>query len=120
MREADIKTQICKAIKQAGGLAVVIWQGPMSQRGIADVLACYRGRFYAIEVKKPGGRVTKQQERFLERVEQAGGVGLVATSAAEVIRRLELSFPLFEDPDIMTIVDGNDRGGWIRHGVMKR
>ena len=94
--ESDIRADICKVLRQADALPVVIWQGPMSVKGISDLLVCHRGRFIAIEVKRPGQRATREQLRFLERVEDAGGLGLVATSAEEVIRRLELSLPLFE------------------------
>ena len=96
MKESDIKREIVTALRQAGWVPVVIWQGPLSKPGISDLLCCVRGKFVAIEVKRPGGKPTKEQECFLEKVEQAGGLGLVATSADEVIRRLDLTLPMFE------------------------
>jgi hypothetical protein len=41
--------------------------------------------FCAVEVKRPGGRVTEPQQRFLQAVRQAGGVAGVARSAEEAI-----------------------------------
>lgn len=49
--------------------------------GGADLLGIdYRGRFVAIEVKTPTGRVSPEQRKFGELVEQRGGVYLVMRS----------------------------------------
>lgn len=40
--------------------------------------------FTAIEVKTPTGRVSKEQQRFLDFVNQAGGVGLVVRSEEDL------------------------------------
>lgn len=48
------------------------------------------GRFLAIEVKTPKGRATKEQLRFIEAVNNAGGIAGIARSVAdalELIRR---------------------------------
>jgi hypothetical protein len=41
------------------------------------------GRFVALEVKTPAGRLTEHQVRFLERVRQRGGIAAVVRSVAE-------------------------------------
>lgn len=57
--------------------------------GISDVIGVLPGgRFLAIEVKRPGGKTTPQQEEFLERVNAAGGLAFVATSSRDVEERL--------------------------------
>lgn len=38
-----------------------------------DYLGCYRGRFFAIETKKPGGKPTDRQNMIIERMKQSGG-----------------------------------------------
>ena len=96
MLEGEIKGQICKAIRQAGGFPVTIWQGPLSPKGISDLLVCYKGKFYAIEVKTATGKATREQKRFLERVREAGGVGLIARSSSEVIEAMDLRLPMFD------------------------
>jgi hypothetical protein len=54
--------------------------------GTADILACAPdGRFWAIEVKRKGGRATPEQLAFLERVRKAGGVAILAHSIDDVI-----------------------------------
>jgi hypothetical protein len=54
--------------------------------GVSDILACYRGRFVAVEVKAPGkgGNVSDAQRAFLEAVKRAGGVAIVADDVAAV------------------------------------
>jgi hypothetical protein len=42
-----------------------------------------RGRFVALEVKTPDGRLTEHQARFLERVRQHGGIAAVVRSVDE-------------------------------------
>jgi penicillin-binding protein-related factor A (putative recombinase) len=63
-------------------------------KGISDILGVYEGRFLAIEVKRPGGRVSSEQRAFIERVNEEGGVGFVAYSVDDVVKRLELGVKL--------------------------
>lgn len=58
-------------------------------RGCSDVLGQLKdGRFLAVEVKAPGGRLRPEQAAFLEQVAAAGGVAFVARSCADVGREL--------------------------------
>lgn len=59
-------------------------------RGTADILACAPdGRFWAIEVKRKGGRVSPEQREYLDRINANGGVGIVAFSIDDVVAALE-------------------------------
>lgn len=49
------------------------------------------GRFIAIEVKSPTGRVRPEQTAFLQTVTRAGGLGFVARSVDDVIDKLGLN-----------------------------
>jgi len=62
----------------------------MGEKGVADIIGCWKGRMIAIEIKKPGGKATHAQLSFLECVNQAGGIGFVADSIEVVIRELGL------------------------------
>lgn len=44
----------------------------------------FGGKFVAIEVKRPGGKVSADQSAFLEGVRAAGGIGIVAYSVKDV------------------------------------
>ena len=58
--------------------------------GCADVLGQLTdGRFLAVEVKGPTGRLRPEQTLFLERVNQAGGLGFMARDLRDVLRELK-------------------------------
>ena len=57
-----------------------------SRGNCSDVLACWRGLFIAVEVKRPGGKPTAGQSEFLADVERNGGVAVVATCVGDVER----------------------------------
>lgn len=59
-----------------------------AEKGHADILACVGGRYIAIEVKTRRGRVSPEQEVFLQRVRDAGGCAFVARSVDDVIKQL--------------------------------
>ena len=57
--------------------------------GISDLLGWARGgRFLAVEVKTPAGRVTPQQQAFIDAVNAAGGLGIIARSEQDLINAL--------------------------------
>ncbi|MBF0406450.1 MAG: VRR-NUC domain-containing protein [Candidatus Riflebacteria bacterium] len=55
-------------------------------QGSADILGIIKphGRFLAIEVKAPRGKLTKQQERFKRMIEGHGGLYILARSMEDV------------------------------------
>jgi hypothetical protein len=46
------------------------------------------GRFLAIEVKRPGGKATQEQQQFIDTINAAGGLAFVAHSIEEVQAQL--------------------------------
>ena len=71
----------------------------MSEKGVSDIIGCYEGTFFAIEVKTQKGVITEHQKDFLRRVEEAGGIAIVARSCEDVVEALGLEvelWPLFE------------------------
>ena len=59
---------------------------PTHTRGVSDIIGCMpkTGRFLAIEVKRPGGKATPEQQHFIDTINQAGGLAFVARSVEEV------------------------------------
>lgn len=56
-----------------------------SAPGCADILACYRGKFLAIEVKRDAkAKASDKQAAFLAAVAEAGGIGQVVTGIDDV------------------------------------
>ena len=59
------------------------------EKGISDVIGCSpQGTFIAVEVKKPGGKPSPDQLRFLEEVKVRGGIGILAYSLDDVIAEI--------------------------------
>lgn len=61
---------------------------PPRELGVSDILACYKGKFLAIEIKSEGKFPTDWQERFIERINQAGGIAFWADNINTVISKL--------------------------------
>jgi Holliday junction resolvase len=65
--------------------------GGYGRSGVPDIVGCVGGKFFAIECKAPGGRVTALQQREIENIIASGGVAFVydgSMSADEVLGRL--------------------------------
>jgi len=89
MKEVEITRGILKTLKAMNIFAWKVWQGPFSKPGISDILGCLPdGRMLAVEVKNSNGKITEHQQRFLDEVNQAGGLGFIAKSVEDVIREL--------------------------------
>ena len=59
------------------------------EKGISDIIACSpKGIFWAVEVKKPDGKVSAEQQDFIDRVNANGGVAYVAYSIDDTLKRL--------------------------------
>jgi len=73
--EQRIQTSIIKYIKSIGGLPIKQNQiGIYAQAGVPDIIACIKGRFVAIEVKRPGQKPMPIQEAFLASIAKKGGL----------------------------------------------
>lgn len=82
MKESDIQRKIIRYIDSIGGYCLKVIQA--SKAGVPDVVACVDGRFFGIEVKMPKGRVSQLQEYNLKKINESGGVGVVARSVEDV------------------------------------
>jgi len=64
--------------------------GKYNIKGVADILGITNdGRFIAIEVKRPGGRASREQQYYLSRIKALGGIAGIATSVIEAKELLE-------------------------------
>lgn len=58
-------------------------------KGMCDIIASWKGRFLAIEVKSFIGKLSDEQRDFIEMINDRGGISFVAHSLDEVIKTLE-------------------------------
>lgn len=99
--ETEIQTQILNFLESAGYIVMKYNNGAHKVKGgvrgrrskksigVSDILACSpSGKFCAIEVKKPGGVLSVEQEDFLDNVSKRGGVAIAAFSLEDVLLAL--------------------------------
>ena len=85
MLEKDIVTAILHYLKTVRGC--FCWKehgGPHNTAGLPDVICCINGRFVAFEVKTPSGKLSKLQEKTIEKIKAAKGEAFKVTSVNEV------------------------------------
>lgn len=84
MTEQTIQKKIIETLKSRGAYIVKVITA--SKAGVPDILACYKGVFVGIEVKKPDklNTVTELQEYNLREIKKAGGVSIVMSSYKDV------------------------------------
>lgn len=88
--EKTIVATITKQLR-ARGVWVLKTVGGHGRTGLPDLLLCFDGRFVAIEVKRPGAKVTARQDAELRKIRQAGGLAAVVTSWEDVMQILGLT-----------------------------
>lgn len=89
MREKNIENKIKSYLKSKGAYYVKYHGNQFSQVGVADILACYKGRFIAIEVKNETGKPSPLQLANQKMVKDAGGISLIARSVKEVADEID-------------------------------
>lgn len=91
LKEKDITHQIRSVLKTFGIFHWKVWQGMGSAPGVPDIVGILKdGRFLGIEVKTDRGRLSPHQERFIQNINDAGGIAFVARSVDDVIENLGL------------------------------
>ena len=58
--------------------------------GSSDLIGYYREKFLAIEVKSKTGRVSFDQQNFINQVNASGGIAFVARSVEEAVSKFNL------------------------------
>lgn len=62
----------------------------MTAKGVPDLICCQNGKLIGLEIKTKTGRVSPEQEEFMRRINEAGGLALVVRSLDDVLDALEL------------------------------
>ena len=91
LKEKDITHQIRSVLKTFGIFHYKNHGGLGSAPGLPDITGCLKdGRGFWIEVKTDKGRLSPHQERFIQNINDAGGLAFVARSVDDVIEKLDL------------------------------
>lgn len=86
--EASIVRSILQKLNSLPGCYAVKTHGGPYGAGQPDILGCYQGQAFALEVKRPGNTPTPRQEAVLARWQAAGAVAGVVHSAKEALKLL--------------------------------
>ena len=85
MREKQIENSIKKYLASKGVWYIKHFANKFTKVGVPDILACWQGKFVAIEVKTPVGVLSELQKYNLIAIQKAGGISLVARSLEDVM-----------------------------------
>lgn len=87
MNEATLRRAIVRTLRQYSGWWYVTHGAQFQQGGLPDIIGCYAGRFYGLEVKLPGKEhtLTERQAHTLKNIKQAGGRARMVTSISEAM-----------------------------------
>ena len=81
--EGKIQSKILKKLKAAGIYARknII----NNKKGIPDIIVCYRGKYVALEVKRPGKEPTDLQLWNIKAIRKSGGVAEIVYGWEDVV-----------------------------------
>jgi Holliday junction resolvase len=92
--ESFEKDDICKYLDSIGAWYFRAQMGGYGKSGIPDIVGCFGGQFFSIEVKREGKEPTVIQNKRMREIERTGGKAFWGT-AEKVIGniRIEFGFP---------------------------
>ena len=87
-KESILQRQIINHLRSMGAWVFNVHGSPYQQVGVPDLLVGYQGRFYALEVKRPGGRLSPAQAKVIDDIRAAGCIAARVENIEEVERLL--------------------------------
>lgn len=87
--EGLLKKRLRTLMNERGVYSTPIPGGAYGSAGAPDMVACYKGRFIAIEAKVGHNTLSHWQIAHKERIEAAGGIYIVAYSVDDVATVLD-------------------------------
>lgn len=84
------EAELLKDTKEMLTLLGAVWtRGKVNdQVGVSDLLVCYKGMYYAIELKDDRGTPSVNQIKFLEAVIAAGGKGFISRTLYDTFEQM--------------------------------
>ena len=84
MKESDIQTKILRWAEKLPEVWIVKYPGvSYGRKGVPDLLLSVKGKFLAIEVKKPGGKPTQMQLMEQAKIRMTGSRSEIVESFVE-------------------------------------
>jgi Holliday junction resolvase len=74
--ESKVKAKVVAMLKEVKAYYFFPSTGGYGRSGVPDIVACFRGRFLAIECKAGKNEPTALQHREIKRINDAGGAAI--------------------------------------------
>lgn len=89
-RESNLSRRIMTELRLAKAWCFKVHGSEYMPAGLPDIIGCYRGRFFAFEVKLPEKRsnTSVMQDRMIAKIQAAGGLAQVVCSPEEAVAAL--------------------------------
>ena len=75
--EKNFENKIKTFLKEQKCWFLKTWGGGYQRSGIPDLIICCNGYFIGLEVKASKGKASELQEWNINKIKQAGGIGLI-------------------------------------------
>jgi Holliday junction resolvase len=75
--ERKVKDRVVVQLKELGAYYFYPVTSGFGASGVPDIIACYKGKFFAFECKANGNKPTALQQLNIDRINGAGGTALV-------------------------------------------
>lgn len=87
MKESTLRSNIVRKLRGYSGWWFVTHGAQFQTGGLPDIIGCYQGMFYGLEVKLPGKEhtLTERQSHRLEQIRRAGGKATMVTSVDQAM-----------------------------------
>jgi len=79
--ESKVKAKVKKYLDSLGCYHFSPLTGGYGKSGVPDIIACYKGRFVAIECKAGKGKLTELQKYNIEQIKATGGLAIVVNES---------------------------------------
>ena len=88
-KESTLQRQIIDHLRSMGAWVFNVHGSPYQQAGVPDLLVGYKGRFYGMEIKRPGMSLSPIQTKIIEEIRVSGCVAGRVESIEEAEEMLE-------------------------------
>lgn len=83
--EGAVKRSVKQYLRMRGWRIITIMQGPLSERGVSDLICIKNGKVIFCEVKAPNGKQSEHQLDFQKSIEFHGGIYLFVRSLDDLL-----------------------------------
>ena len=90
IKESVIQRQIIQHLRGMGAWVFNVHGSPYQTVGVPDLLVGFRGRFFAMEVKRPGNQLSPAQVKAIEAIRASGSVAGRVESIEEAVALLDV------------------------------